>query len=48
MAPSFSSLTDEALIALETIGERAGNLFNPSLRLGVTGLSRAGNTIYIT
>jgi uncharacterized protein len=46
--PSFSSLTDEALIALETIGERAGGLFNPSVRLGVTGLSRAGKTIFIT
>jgi uncharacterized protein len=46
--PSFSSLTDEALIALETIGERAGSLFNPSVRLGVTGLSRAGKTIFIT
>ena len=48
MAPPFSSLTDEALIALGTIGERTGSLFNPSVRLGVTGLSRAGKTIFIT
>ena len=48
MPPSLTSLTDEALIALETLGERAGSVFSPTLRLGVTGLSRAGKTIFIT
>lgn len=42
------SLTDEARIALDTIAGRATSLFNPSYRLGVTGLSRAGKTVFIT
>jgi len=45
---SLTSLTDEALIALDTLGERASGLFSPSLRLGVTGLSRAGKTVFIS
>ncbi|MCO5065906.1 MAG: YcjX family protein [Rhizobiaceae bacterium] len=45
---SLTSLTDEALIALDTIGERAAAMFSPSLRLGVTGLSRAGKTVFIS
>ncbi|MBX3596344.1 MAG: YcjX family protein [Rhizobiaceae bacterium] len=45
---SFTSLTDEALIALDTLGERATGIFSPSLRLGVTGLSRAGKTVFIS
>lgn len=48
MPPSLTNLTDEARIAFGTLGERAGGIFNPSLRLGVTGLSRAGKTIFIT
>ena len=47
MAGSLS-LGDEALLAFDTIADRAGSLFNPSLRLGVTGLSRAGKTVFIT
>lgn len=42
------SFGDEALIALDTMSDRAGGLLNPSLRLGVTGLSRAGKTVFIT
>ena len=45
---SITSLTDEALLALDTLGERASGLFSPSLRLGVTGLSRAGKTVFIS
>lgn len=45
---SLTSLTDEALIALDTLGERASGIFSPSLRLGVTGLSRAGKTVFIS
>lgn len=48
MASSITSLTDEARIALDTLTGRAGNLLNPSLRLGVTGLSRAGKTVFIS
>lgn len=45
---SLTSFTDEALIALDTLTERASSLFSPSLRLGVTGLSRAGKTVFIS
>ena len=39
---------DEALIALDTLRERVGSLGLPSVRIGVTGLSRAGKTVFIT
>lgn len=44
----LTSLGDEALIALDTAAGRAAGLFNPNVRLGVTGLSRAGKTVFIT
>jgi predicted YcjX-like family ATPase len=45
---SFTTLADEARIALDTLAGRAGDLALPSLRLGVTGLSRAGKTVFIS
>ncbi|WP_202329136.1 YcjX family protein [Mesorhizobium sp. L-8-3] len=48
MATSLTTITDEAMIALDTLSGRAAGLFSPSLRLGVTGLSRAGKTVFIT
>lgn len=42
------SLGDEALIAIDTIADRATGLFAPNVRIGVTGLSRAGKTVFIT
>ena len=42
------SILDEARNAAITFGERIGNVFSPSIRLGVTGLSRAGKTVFIT
>lgn len=48
MAPRLTSLTDEALIAFDHLSARTAQLFSPSLRLGVTGLSRAGKTVFIT
>ena len=48
MATSLTSFTDEARIALDTMAGRATGLFAPALRLGVTGLSRAGKTVFIT
>ena len=44
----LTTFTDEALIAFDTLAGRAANLVNPSVRLGVTGLSRAGKTVFIT
>ncbi|QPC87946.1 YcjX family protein [Mesorhizobium sp. NBSH29] len=45
---TLTSYTDEALIALDTLAGRATGLMSPSLRLGVTGLSRAGKTVFIS
>ena len=48
MPPSLTTFTDEALLALDTLAGRAAGLVNPSIRLGVTGLSRAGKTVFIS
>lgn len=48
MSNSLTSFTEEALISLDTLGARAASVFDPSLRLGVTGLARAGKTVFIT
>ena len=44
----ITNITDDALIALDNLQDTASNLFSPTLRLGVTGLSRAGKTVFIT
>jgi len=43
-----TTLTDELGIALSNLADAAAAPFTPTLRLGVTGLSRAGKTIFIT
>ena len=43
-----TTIADEARIALDTVADRATGLLSPSLRLGVTGLSRAGKTVFIS
>jgi len=48
VSSSITTLADEALIAFDTLTDRASNLIEPTLRLGVTGLSRAGKTVFIT
>ncbi|MHA6684688.1 YcjX family GTP-binding protein [Mesorhizobium sp. A556] len=48
MASSLTGIADEARIALDTLAGRAAGLFAPSLRLGVTGLSRSGKTVFIS
>jgi predicted YcjX-like family ATPase len=48
LATSLTTFTDEARIALDTLSGRAAGLFSPSVRLGVTGLSRAGKTVFIS
>ncbi len=45
---ALTTLADEAQIALDTIGSRFAGLADPTLRLGVTGLSRAGKTVFIS
>ncbi|MGE7369378.1 YcjX family protein [Neorhizobium sp. NPDC001467] len=48
MPPMLTSFTDDARIAFDTLTDRATGLVNPTLRLGVTGLSRAGKTVFIS
>lgn len=48
MPPSLTSFTDDARIALDNLADRAAGLVNPTIRLGVTGLSRAGKTVFIS
>ncbi|MHC5307354.1 YcjX family GTP-binding protein [Bartonella sp. LJL80] len=45
---SFTSLKDETFIALDALADRTASITRPTLRLGVTGLSRAGKTVFIT
>ena len=44
----MTSLADEARLAFDNFADRTTGLFHPTLRLGVTGLSRAGKTVFIT
>jgi len=44
----LSTLTDETRLAATTLVDRATGLFTPTIRLGVTGLARAGKTVFIT
>ncbi|MDB5622292.1 MAG: YcjX family protein [Devosia sp.] len=48
MAGSPTTIVDELGIALANLADSATGAFTPTLRLGVTGLSRAGKTIFIT
>ena len=48
MPQSPTTITDEIGIALGNLADAATAPFTPTLRLGVTGLSRAGKTIFIT
>ncbi len=41
-------ILDETRLALASLGSYAHDLVQPTLRLGVTGLSRAGKTVFIT
>ncbi|HOV04040.1 MAG TPA: YcjX family protein [Kaistiaceae bacterium] len=47
-ALKLTSLADDARIALSNLAEAAVSVVTPSVRIGVTGLSRAGKTIFIT
>lgn len=48
MAFSFSDIVEEARLSARALMDFGDNLFNPTVRLGVTGLSRAGKTVFIT
>ncbi|RFC63709.1 YcjX family protein [Fulvimarina endophytica] len=44
----MTSFADEARIAFDNLADRTSDLINPTVRLGVTGLSRAGKTVFIS
>lgn len=48
MASFLTTIGDEAALALSNLTDRARDLTDPTIRLGVTGLSRAGKTVFIT
>jgi uncharacterized protein len=48
MSPAFSDLLEEAQLAARSLLDYGDGLINPTVRLGVTGLSRAGKTVFIT
>src|ERR1700750_189533 len=48
MAFDFSDMLEESRISARGLIDFSEGLFNPTLRLGITGLSRAGKTVFIT
>jgi hypothetical protein len=48
MALHFSDIVEEARLSAQALKDFSEHLFNPTVRLGVTGLSRAGKTVFIT
>lgn len=44
----FTQTVDETRIALRALADRVEGIASPTLRLGVTGLSRAGKTVFTT
>ncbi len=43
----LTTFTDETRLALANLADRATGVVTPSVRLGVTGLARAGKTVFI-
>jgi predicted YcjX-like family ATPase len=48
MALRLSEIIEEARLSARALKDYGGHFFNPTIRLGVTGLSRAGKTVFIT
>ena len=48
MALRFSDIVEEARLSARALMDYGDHFFNPTVRLGVTGLSRAGKTVFIT
>ena len=45
---TFSEIVEEARLSARAMLDYGDSFFNPTVRLGVTGLSRAGKTVFIT
>src|SRR6267154_3897490 len=48
MAPRFRDIVEEARLSARALWDYGDSFFNPTVRLGVTGLSRAGKTVFIS
>src|SRR5271156_4664558 len=48
MALRFLDIVEEARLSARALLDYGDHFFNPTVRLGVTGLSRAGKTVFIT
>ena len=48
MARRFQDIVEEARLTARALQDYGDSFFNPTVRLGVTGLSRAGKTVFIT
>jgi predicted YcjX-like family ATPase len=48
MAIRFSEMIEEARLSARALKDYGDHFFHPTVRLGVTGLSRAGKTVFIT
>jgi predicted YcjX-like family ATPase len=48
MASRFSNIVEEARLSARALLDYGEHFFNPTVRLGVTGLSRAGKTVFIS
>jgi predicted YcjX-like family ATPase len=48
MAMTISDIVEEARLSARALLDYGESFFNPTVRLGVTGLSRAGKTVFIT
>ncbi|HYD30373.1 MAG TPA: YcjX family protein [Azospirillaceae bacterium] len=46
--PSFSDLSDAGLWVIDQVGDVAEQVLENNVRLGVTGLRRAGKTVFVT
>ncbi len=44
----MADLFEQLRLAAQALVEFGAHLFNPTIRLGVTGLSNAGKTVFIT
>src|SRR5882757_5318974 len=48
MPPTLTDITEEIRLAARAVGDFGAGLLHPTVRLGVTGLSGAGKTVFIT
>src|SRR5436853_7625574 len=48
MLPTIATMLEEARLATRALSEFATHIINPTVRLGVTGLSGSGKTVFIT